>query len=329
MRCAIVDPSAYDWEGDRPLNRPIHESIIYEVHVGGFTRSPSVRRAASGHVRGVVEKIPYLKALGVTAVELLPVFEFDDSRRVAEPGRRADSQLLGLQHRRRSSARTPATASSRRRVAASTSSAISSRRCTGPASKSFSTSCSTTPTKATSSARRYSFRGIDNRTFYLLDPDNPADVLNYSGGGNTFNANHPLPQKFIVDCLRYWVEEMHVDGFRFDEGSILARGEDGAPLRASAGDLADRAGRRARRHQGDRRSVGRRRPVSGRAFPRRPMGGMERRAIATTSGGSSRAIRDSPARSRRGWAAARTSTRRADRRRRTASTSSPSTTASR
>ena len=76
-----------------------------------------------------------------------------------------------------------------------------------------------------------SFRGIDNRTFYLLDPNNPAVYLNYSGVGNTFNANHPLPQKLIVDCLRYWVEEMHVDGFRFDEGSILARGEDGAPLR--------------------------------------------------------------------------------------------------
>ena len=76
----------------------------------------------------------------------------------------------------------------------------------------------------------HSFRGIDNRTFYLLDPNHPATYLNYSGVGNTFNANHPLPQKFIVDCLRYWVEEMHVDGFRFDEGSILARGEDGTPL---------------------------------------------------------------------------------------------------
>jgi isoamylase len=76
----------------------------------------------------------------------------------------------------------------------------------------------------------HSFRGIDNRMFYLLDPDNRASYLNYSGVGNTFNANHPLPQKFIVDCLRYWVDEMHVDGFRFDEGSILARGEDGTAL---------------------------------------------------------------------------------------------------
>ena len=76
----------------------------------------------------------------------------------------------------------------------------------------------------------YSFKGIDNRTFYLLDPNNPALYANYSGVGNTFNANHPIPQKLIVDCLRFWVEEAHVDGFRFDEGSILSRGEDGTPL---------------------------------------------------------------------------------------------------
>jgi glycogen operon protein len=75
-----------------------------------------------------------------------------------------------------------------------------------------------------------SFRGIDNRTYYVLEPHNLAAYANYSGTGNTFNANHPLPQKFIVDCLRFWVGEMHVDGFRFDEGSILARGEDGTPI---------------------------------------------------------------------------------------------------
>ena len=96
MRCAVVDPAAYDWEGDQPLKRPIHESIIYEVHVGGFTRSPSSGVAHPGTFAGMIEKIPYLQALGVTAVELLPVFEFDDYERVGEPGGRPDSQLLGL-----------------------------------------------------------------------------------------------------------------------------------------------------------------------------------------------------------------------------------------
>jgi glycogen operon protein len=87
LRCAVVDPSTYDWEGDRPLRRPIHESIIYEVHVGGFTRSSSSGVAHPGTFAGMIEKIPYLQALGVTAVELLPMFEFDDTTlSVSPPG---------------------------------------------------------------------------------------------------------------------------------------------------------------------------------------------------------------------------------------------------
>ena len=111
MRCAVVDPAAYDWEGDRPLQRPIHESIIYEVHVGGFTRSPSSGVRHPGTFAGLIEKIPYLQALGVTAVELLPVCEFDDTVVRSTPVGRRSPQLLGLQHGRRSSVRTPATAS--------------------------------------------------------------------------------------------------------------------------------------------------------------------------------------------------------------------------
>src|SRR5258706_6736177 len=85
MRCAVVDLANYDWEGDRPLKRPIHESIIYEMHVGGFTRSPSAGVRHPGTFAGLVEKIPYLKSLGITAVELLPVFEFDDSDETLSP----------------------------------------------------------------------------------------------------------------------------------------------------------------------------------------------------------------------------------------------------
>ena len=229
MRCAIVDPDDYDWEGDRPLRRPMSETIIYEMHVGGFTRSPSSGVAAPGTFAGIVEKIPYLQQLGVTAVELLPVFEFDDTY----------------------SARNPAGDIIRNYWGYSTIGFFSphSGYCIGR--------------RGTSAMREFrdlvkalhragievildvvfnhtdegnelgpthSFRGIDNRTFYVLDPQNPAVYMNFSGVGNTFNANHPIPQKFIVDCLRFWVEQMHVDGFRFDEGSILARGEDGTPL---------------------------------------------------------------------------------------------------
>jgi glycogen operon protein len=229
MRCAIVDPAAYDWEGDRPLNRPIHEAIIYEMHVGGFTRSPTSGVQTPGTFKGLIEKIPYLQALGVTAVELLPVFEFDDSESAIGPA----GQLL------------------RNYWGYSTIGFFSphSGYCVGHDSG-VQANAFRDLVKAlhragievildvvfnhTDEGNEFgpcqSFRGIDNRTFYLLDPANRASYLNYSGCGNTFNANHPVPQRFIVDCLKYWVNEMHVDGFRFDEGSILARGEDGTPL---------------------------------------------------------------------------------------------------
>ena len=229
MRCAVVDSSTYDWEGDRPLNRPLHESIIYEVHVGGFTRSPSAGVRQPGTFAGMIEKIPYLQALGITAVELLPVCEFDDSDVTLSPAGEPIGNYWGY----------------------STVGFFSphSGYCVDPDGKSHANEFRDL-VKALHKAGievildvvfnhtdegnelgpTQSFRGIDNRTFYLLDPNNPAIYANYSGAGNTVNANHPLPQKFIVDCLRYWVEDMHVDGFRFDEGSILARGEDGAPL---------------------------------------------------------------------------------------------------
>jgi glycogen operon protein len=229
MRCAVVDPADYDWEGDEPLNRPFHESIIYEVHVGGFTRSPSAGVRRPGTFAGMIEKIPYLQALGITAVELLPVCEFDDSDLSLSP---AGATLRnywgystvgffsphsgycvernGLRHMNEFRDLVKALHKAGIEVILDV---VFNHTDEGN---------ELGPTQ--------SFRGIDNRTFYLLDPSNPAVYMNYSGVGNTVNANHPLPQKFIVDCLRYWVQQMHVDGFRFDEGSILARGEDGAPL---------------------------------------------------------------------------------------------------
>ena len=229
MRCAIVDSADYDWEGDRPLKRPFHESIIYETHVGGYTRSPSSHVRHPGTFAGMIEKIPYLQALGVTAVELLPIFEFDDSDVSVNPSAEAIRNYWGY----------------------STIGFFSphSGYCVDPDAVKHANEFRDL-VKALHKANievildvvfnhtdegnelgpTESFRGMDNRSFYLLDPNNRAWYANYTGAGNTVNANHPIPQKFIVDCLRYWVEEMHVDGFRFDEGSILARGEDGAPL---------------------------------------------------------------------------------------------------
>ena len=229
MRCAVVDLSAYDWEGDRPLKRPISESIIYEMHVGGFTRSPSAGVRHPGTFSGVIEKIPYLKALGVNAVELLPVAEFDDS----DVSLNADGQMIvnywGYStvaffspHSGYCVDRTGASGVNEFRDMVKALHRAGIEVILDVVFNHTDEGNELGPTE--------SFRGIDNRTYYVLEPHNLAAYANYSGTGNTFNANHPLPQKFIVDCLKFWVEQMHVDGFRFDEGSILARGEDGAPI---------------------------------------------------------------------------------------------------
>ncbi len=229
MRCAVVDPADYDWEGDRPLNRPMHESIIYEVHVGGFTRSPSAGVGHPGTFAGMIEKIPYLQTLGITAVELLPVCEFDDSNVSLNPAGEAIRNYWGYStvgffspHSGYCVDRDDVSHMNEFRDLVKALHKAGIEVILDVVFNHTDEGDERGPTE--------SFRGMDNRTFYLLDANNPAVYANYSGVGNTFNANHPLPQKFIVDCLRYWVDEMHVDGFRFDEGSILARGEDGMPL---------------------------------------------------------------------------------------------------
>jgi len=229
MRCAIVDPADYDWQGDRPLKRPFHESVIYEMHVGGFTRSPSAGVRQPGTFAGVIEKIPYLKSLGITAVELLPVCEFDDSNASIGPGGTPIRNYWGYS--------TVAFFSPHSGYCVEADGVAHMNEFRDLVKALHKAGIEVIldvvfnhTDEGNELGPTQSFRGIDNRTFYLLDPANPAVYRNYSGTGNTLNANHPVPQKFIVDCLRYWVQAMHVDGFRFDEGSVLARGEDGAPL---------------------------------------------------------------------------------------------------
>jgi glycogen operon protein len=229
MRCAVVDLANYDWEGDQPLKRPISESIIYEMHVGGFTRAPSAGVRHPGTFSGVVEKIPYLQSLGVTAVELLPVCEFDDSVVSRSPDGEELANYWGYStvaffspHSGYCVDRTGASGVNEFRDMVKALHRAGIEVILDVVFNHTDEGNELGPTQ--------SFRGIDNRTYYVLEPNHLARYANYSGTGNTFNANHPLPQKFIVDCLRFWVEEMHVDGFRFDEGSILARGEDGAPI---------------------------------------------------------------------------------------------------
>jgi glycogen operon protein len=229
MRCAVVDTAGYDWEGDRPLKRPFHDSIIYEVHVGGFTRSPTSGVRQPGTFAGMIEKIPYLQALGITAVELLPVCEFDDSEASLSPAGEPLRNYWGYStvgffspHSGYCVNQDAATHVNEFRDLVKALHKAGIEVILDVVFNHTDEGNELGPTE--------SFRGLDNRSFYLHDPDHPGVYANFSGVGNTVNANHPLAQKLIVDCLRYWVQEMHVDGFRFDEGSILARGEDGAPL---------------------------------------------------------------------------------------------------
>ncbi len=228
MRSVVIDASGYDWEGDHPLNHPIGDTIIYELHAKGFTTSPSSSVTHPGTFAGIIEKIPYLKQLGVTAVELLPVFDFDetDVLRVTDgkPLRNFwGYSTLGFFAPQSAYCVAPERGGHLREF----------RDMVKALHKAGIEVILDVVVNHTDEGNHlgptFSFKGIDNRVYYLLAPGDRQFYLDYSGCGNTFDCNHPIAQKFIVDCLRYWVREAHVDGFRFDEGSILTRGEDGSP----------------------------------------------------------------------------------------------------
>ena len=218
MKSVVVDPSTYDWEGDEPLRRPSARTIIYEMHVRGFTRDPSsgVAEAKRGTYAGLIEKIPYLQELGVTAVELLPVFQFDAQD--APPGRvnywgYAPVSFFAP-HPAYSSRQDPLGPLDEFRDLVKALHRAGLEVILDVVFNHTAEGNENGPTLC--------FRGIENEAYYILEPDR-SRYANYSGTGNTLNANHPVVRRMIVDSLRYWVGEMHVDGFRFDLASILAR----------------------------------------------------------------------------------------------------------
>jgi glycogen operon protein len=225
MKSAVADPQAYDWQGDAPLQRPFAHTVIYELHVAGFTRHPSsgVAPATCGTYAGLIEKIPYLTDFGVTAVELLPVFQFDAQN--APPGLVnywGYSPVSSFApHQGYSSRQDPLGPLDEFRdmVKALHRAGIEVildvvYNHTAEGNHEGPTLC---------------YRGLANDMYYLLEPDR-SRYADYTGTGNTLNANHPIVRRLIVDSLRYWVEVMHVDGFRFDLASILSRDEAGRPL---------------------------------------------------------------------------------------------------
>jgi glycogen operon protein len=222
MKSVLADPSAYDWEGDTPLHRPSSRTIIYEMHVRGFTRHPSsgVADNKRGTFAGLIEKIPYLRELGVTAVELMPVFQFDPQD--APPG------LVNYWGYAPVSFFAPHQAySSREDLLGPLDEFRDMVKALHRAAIEVILDVVFNHTaEGDHNGPTLSFRGLDNSTYYILDQDR-ARYANYSGTGNTMNANHPIVRRMIVNSLRYWVEDMHLDGFRFDLAAILGRDESG------------------------------------------------------------------------------------------------------
>lgn len=225
MKSVVVDTRKYNWEGDTPIKRPSSRTIIYEMHVRGFTRHPSsgVSEKTRGTYAGLIEKIPYLQELGVTAVELLPVFQFDTQD--CPPGLvnywgYAPVSFFAP-HQAYSSRRDPLGPIDEFRDMVK---ALHRADIEVILDVVFNHTA-----EGGHSGPTLSFRGLDNNIYYILEQDR-SRYANYSGTGNTLNANNPIVRRMIVDSLRYWVEEMHVDGFRFDLASILARDASGHPM---------------------------------------------------------------------------------------------------
>jgi len=225
MKSVIVDPSLYDWEGDSPINRPLSHTIVYEMHVKGFTAHPNsgVPEGNRGTFRGLIEKIPYLQELGISAVELLPVFQFD--RQDCPPGRVNYWGYAPISffapHQAYSSRPDSLGAVDEFRDMVKALHRAGIEVILDVVFNHTAEGDHRGPT--------LSFRGLDNNAYYVLEPDR-SYYSNFSGTGNTLNANHPIVRRMIVDSLRYWVEVMHVDGFRFDLASILARDSDGSVM---------------------------------------------------------------------------------------------------
>jgi isoamylase len=225
MRSIAVDPHLYDWEGDAPLRRPFATTVIYEMHVAGFTRHPSsgVASPTRGTYAGLVEKIPYLQNLGITAVELLPVFQFDAQD--CPPG------LVNYWGYSPVSFFAPhAGYSSRADPLGPVDDFRDMVKALHRAGIEVILDVVYNHTaEGDEHGPTLSLRGLDNDTYYLLDTDRPR-YADYTGTGNTLNANDAVVRRLILDSLRYWVADMHVDGFRFDLASVLSRDESGRPL---------------------------------------------------------------------------------------------------
>ena len=219
----------FAWEGDRPLEIPFEDLVIYEMHVRGFTSDPACPAKRKGTFAGVVEMIPYFKELGVNCIELLPVFEFDE---LENPNMVDGERLYNFWGYSTVGFFAPKSAyacSGAYGMAADEMKNMVRQLHRNGIEVILDVVFNHTAEEG-SDGPTLNYRGIDNRTYYLLDEK--GDYLNFSGCGNTVNCNNVIVRQHIVDCLRYWVSDYHVDGFRFDEAPILSRDVNGNPMQS-------------------------------------------------------------------------------------------------
>jgi isoamylase len=230
-KCLVVDNS-FDWGDDRRPKTALEDSVIYEMHVGGFTRHASSGTDSPGTFLGMMEKIDYLKNLGITAVELLPVHEFNEHELIRR------NPLSGEKLKNYWGYSPVLFFAPNKEYAVGD-------QLSGAAVREFKTMVKAMheagievildvvfnhSAEGNETGPTLNFRGLDNSIYYILDEKDNSRYKNYSGCGNTLNCNHPVVRGFIRNCLRYWVVEMHVDGFRFDLASILGRDSRGEML---------------------------------------------------------------------------------------------------
>ncbi len=227
-KCVVVDTNDFDWQGDKPINRPLVDSIIYEVHLKGFTAGKDSGVSSPGTYMGFIEKIPYLKRVGMTAVEFMPVFEFDEYENT-NVNPRTGERMKNYWGYSTVNFFSPKAS-------------YAQDKTPGACVREFKTLVRELhkagievildvvfnhTAEGNEHGITLNFRGFDNSIYYTLVGSHKEYYMNFSGCGNTVNCNHPVVQDFIIDCLRYWVLEYHIDGFRFDLASILSRGQDG------------------------------------------------------------------------------------------------------
>ena len=221
-KCVVIDDDDFDWRGDRHLKHDFSQSVIYELHVKGFTNSPTSEVNQPGTYLGLIEKIPYLHSLGVTAVELMPIHEFpilgtDGKEPHIKNYWGYDTMAFFSPHRGYAYGSEPG---AQVREFKEMVRAFHQAGIEVILDVVFNHTC-----EGNENGPTLSFRGLDNQIYYMLEGG--KYYKNYSGCGNTVNGNHPIVREMIFNCLRYWVHNYHIDGFRFDLASILSRDQSG------------------------------------------------------------------------------------------------------